>query len=158
MVLDGGLSALYIPPIPEDFSRKLTWSGYCQLTQREQSLFTSAFCAFFEAYNANPPREPEITTNIIISDRDTISISYNNPDDLGTTIRFIIYPVHRWRARRLNDLQIMTCILEELCHMFFTIDDEFQVQDAVVACLKYLLPNVSKSVVYNLNWMPDDLG
>lgn len=66
----------------------------------------------------------------------------------------IVLPVHRWRLRKLKFAQMVVAILEELCHIHYSIDDEILVQYRVTDCFRNILPEVQRKDLYHENWIP----
>ena len=59
---------------------------------------------------------------------------------LGTQFSMIIYPVQDWLDENLSDQIIALSIIEEMCHYFWSISDEWEVQKYVVDAYKRAFP------------------
>jgi hypothetical protein len=51
-------------------------------------------------------------------------------------LELVDYPIQRWKNDNYNDIQILTCILEELCHHYWSIKDETLVEYKVTEIMK----------------------
>lgn len=75
----------------------------------------------------------------------------------GNVMGLIIYPIQKWLNSNLSDLQIMVCIAEELCHYFWAIENEVEVNYKVLEVIRNVLPdkNIQMHDIYNVQWMEE---
>jgi len=138
------------PIIPKILVPKLEIKANYPLNEREASLFSKALNALlkqFEEENINISNLMRLTA-LVTEDGDfTLSI---NPEHMGSQIALVVYPVKRWRDNSYNDGQILICIIEELCHHYWAIEDEILVTYKVHEVMKQIYPDVQHNQLYNL--------
>lgn len=90
------------------------------------------------------------TTTVLISDKDEITISlYEN--ETAITANLIIYNITKMRS--YSELHQCLIITEELCHLFWNINSEFDVNFKVYEILKRIYPQVKLFDLYNKETM-----
>ena len=145
-----------LPHIPANLVDRVYITTTCELSSEELLAFSNVFHALGTELLQDKTINPNSYITVVCTDRDTISITMENPIELGTCLSLAVLPIHRWRAMRLNVLKMETCIAEELCHHFWNIRDERLVQTQVLSLLQIIHPSVQLSDVYNPNWKQDD--
>ena len=115
----------------------------------ELQVFQIALEAMEAEITEDPPRLVHHHVTIIITDRDDISFSIQSPDTIGLECTFILYPVHRWRARKYGMSAMLLCCVEELCHAFYLLPDGLPVQEKTIKVLRRVYPGASMESFYN---------
>lgn len=93
------------------------------------------------------------TVNIIISDSDTISLKLFSAEQAITT-HLIFYSLDRL----ITHPEYIRCmiIIEELCHMFWNIKSEFDVNFKVYEIIKRIYPSIKIFDLYNKDAMIEE--
>lgn len=73
----------------------------------------------------------------------------------GIIVVNAIYPTYKWEG--FTYIQIYTCIIEELCHFFWEITDELEVNFKVYEIVKRIDSNVKMQDLYKIEWMDNEL-
>lgn len=141
-----------VPPLPPSLQNRIYLLSTCDLSPAEILVFTQAFAVFSIVLESDASVNPNIWANVVIMDRDTISLTLDNPADRGVHAPMILLPIHRWRAAKYNALGMYACIFEELCHHFWCIRDEIAVKKKVFSIIQIIYPNLQFSDLYNPNW------
>lgn len=146
-----------IPGIDLRIKEKLFFTSTCELSERLIKLFTYSFWAVTEQLEEENLFEDDksianVTCIAIDTDEFTIKL---DEDQLGMTTSLAVYPVHKWG--NLDDSNICVAIIEELCHHYWRISDEVEVNFKVIKVLTKIFPNVKMSGVYNTEWMNEEL-
>ena len=145
-----------LPSVPKRLSNRVYVTTTCMLSFSEIQAFENVLRGLDALLSEDESVNPNMYISIICSDRDTVCITIDDPDALGRQLNLAILPIRRWRMRHLNQLQMDTCIAEELCHYFWNITDENLVRFQVLSLLQRIRPIVQLSDVYDPNWTPDD--
>lgn len=137
-----------IPGMPKSLQERITSHTTCALSDHEIELFHVAYALIDKQLQTGDtfPGDPHL--NVAYIDRDDLSILFSDQKMVGCFLALIVYPIHKWRALRMNDLKILTCILEELCHGLWSISDETAVKTKVHEIVKLLYPNITREQLY----------
>lgn len=142
-----------LPPKPErfniskEFSKLATIVVTCDLRPNEKDTFETACRYVMTQLRSDGVTPPEVFVNIIFAAEDDVVLRFE-PSHYGACFTGIYYPVHKWRARDLNDLQIMTCMVEEMCHIFWCIQDEDKVKYKVLDVIRVGHPKLNLEDLY----------
>lgn len=150
MYLVDAIFGLRIFQLPSYFNGRIAVSTTCRFTPMESMAIEKAFSMTAEVAKTDmvPIRQIE-GLNAIFVKEDSFSFVIDS-NHCGNEVRFVLYPVHRWREKNYNDIQIMTCVVEELAHAIWLIHDEDAVKNKVVEIFRTVYPNISKNDLYNL--------
>lgn len=79
----------------------------------------------------------------------------NNSEEvaMGKFMRFCVFPIKRWYDNKLTDIKIVTSILEELCHMYWSIDDETKVCYKVYDIMNKFYVKLKITDIYNKSFI-----
>lgn len=133
---------------PEQIVKKLSAAITCELTEREIILINGAIKALsnqLELENKSDLRP----VGLVFTDSDEVTYSLEE-NQLGSAFSVCTYMVHKWRKNNYNDWKILAIILEELCHHFWNIEDEFIVTEKVLEVVRRIDPAVEMHDLYNL--------
>lgn len=156
MLLSNGLIDSLDVRYPENLSPYIHWCGTCQPTEIESDSILTALIALSHEIKRDPPRCGLTAVNVILLDREVLELSLSDkPSEMGLISRLIILPLHRWRQRELSLSGMITAVLEEFSHVWYSIDDELLVEQKVLECFRHLVPTVQLADIYNPNWKPD---
>ena len=144
------------PVIPDKLKGRIDIKTTIRLSPREIEALYNALFSLDIALRSDDALNPDDHITIVLFDSDIVSFEFEDQETFGNQVNLVFLPVHRWRARNLNIVQMTVCILEEFCHHFWDIRDEYLVTDKVYELLQYLWPNVPKSAFYNLRSLPYD--
>ena len=138
-----------IPHVDERLSKYLHFATTCDIPSNLMLLFKDCITAvasqmesegFFDKPNT------VLRIACIASNTDTISIKLDS-DELGMCTSIIVYPIHKWN--HLNDIGKCLCIIEELCHLLWNIQSEFEVNFKVFEILKTLYSDITMDKIYS---------
>lgn len=73
--------------------------------------------------------------NCIITDSDKITLVVEE-NEIGLSMNLCIFPIYKWVNNKYNKTQILTIILEELCHSILGIEDELIVKKKVLEIMR----------------------
>lgn len=147
MKLKNGLTSMLFPHLPDTLNGRINIASTCELTPHEREIFFVAFHLIDMAIKKTPVPPEQLEINAVITDSDEITLQME-PAHLGNRAHLVFYPVHRWRAMRLSDYKVLTCIVEELCHAIWIITDEDLVKDRVTDVIKAYNPSVTRDQLY----------
>ena len=133
--------------IPNRFSKIANIVPLCDLRPNEKIMFEHACKLILIQLDSEAFIVPNIPTNIFFVDSDDITIRFS-PEQMGACFTGIYYPVHKWREANYTDQQIITCMTEEMCHVFWCIRDEDQVNFKVLDVLQKGHPELNLESLY----------
>ena len=133
--------------LPEEFSKLATVVAACDLRPNEKDAFETVCRYIVAQLRSDGVTPPDMPTNIFFVNGDNITLQFD-PQQLGNYFVGICYPVHRWRAANLTDRKIMTCMVEEMCHVFWCIRDEAKVNYKVLDVMRVGQPTLDLEDLY----------
>lgn len=148
MKLVGAKTAVTLPSVPINLKDRIRLFTACELSPAELDAIEQSFLALLLGMNRTPPVDGATSVAIIITDQDTISLSFADAGTLGVEFSLIVLPIHRWRALGLGAVAMTLCCLEELCHFFWDLPDGSPVQTKVTELMQVLYPNVRREQLY----------
>lgn len=92
---------------------------------------------------------------ILVTNRDEISLEFLD-EELATVISLIMYPIHKWIEKGLEDIKILVCIVEEFAHFYWNIQDEVIVNDKVLKIIERVVPNTTMETLYDKKWLDNN--
>lgn len=134
--------------LPIDFPKIASIVALCDLRPNEKILFEHACELVVCQLRSDGILPPDIATNIFFLDTDDITLTFT-PSQMGSCLVGIFYPVHKWRSAGYTDQQIITCMVEEMCHVFWCIKDETLVKFKVLDVLKIGHPDLPLESLYS---------
>lgn len=148
MRLIGAKTNATLPSVPVNLGVHIRVFTTCKLLSAELDAIEQAFLALSLGMNRTPPADGATSVAIIITDQDTISLSFADVGTLGVEFSLIVLAIHRWRALGLGLVAMTLCCLEELCHFFWDLSDGDPVQLKVTELMQELYPNVQREQLY----------
>lgn len=145
------------PTIDPRLKNKLYFNTTCELNDKLIKLFSTSIWAVAEELEKEKLLEEEkliSRINCITIDSDEFTIKLDN-NQLAMRVSLAVYPIHKWT--KLTDVTICTNIIEELCHHYWNISDEVEVNFKVIKVLKRICPNIKMGDIYNTEWMNNEL-
>lgn len=133
--------------VPPQFAKIANIVPLCDLRPNEKCLFEHACKLVITQLYSDAVTPPDMPTNIFLTDKDDISICFDH-NQFGSYFVGIFYPLHKWRAANLTDRQITTCMVEEMCHVFWRIRDEYQVNFKVLDVMRIDHPELTLETLY----------
>ena len=130
-------------------------SATCELTEAEIRAFDSAMALLYGGLLADGIYPPVRRAIVYFIGEDSFTLSLPNPLTYGGYTSIIIYPVNRWRAKRFSNNQMVVIMLEELCHCFYDIYDEYIVKEKVTALIQREFPRMTLNSLYVGFSVPD---
>ena len=135
--------------IPQGFLGKLQVASDCALTPEEVHCFELAIEMMDKALVRDGLNgEPERVTVFFLSS-DSFTLRSTKEDILGNYLPLVMLYVGRWRERGLAGSQLITIMLEELCHCFYRQADERLVQHQVLCAFQTLRPQTRLEDIYS---------
>ncbi|PEM49102.1 hypothetical protein [Bacillus wiedmannii] len=94
--------------------------------------------------------------NCIVTPYGEVSLKMDDEQD-GCHMSIAIYPVQKWKDSKRTELQMLTCIVEELCHHYWNIEDEVEVSYKVLDVIRRIMPNddIKMDKLYNVEWLEE---
>lgn len=118
----------------------------CVLLDDERRAVNDALFALEKEMRAHPPKVyPPVSSHLILTVRDEVTLGLDDLQSvLGCNTRLIVLRLNRLRECGLRDLYslVLQSLLEELCHIHYSVDDERLVNDYVIACARQILPRL----------------
>jgi hypothetical protein len=136
------------PIIPNNLKEKIRFVANYSLEKREAELFTLALTALNKQFMMENKQDIMRVICIITSDG-TYTMKMDK-SQLGSQHAVCLYAVEKWRKQKYGDYQMLTIMLEELCHHFWAIEDETKVQYKVLEIIKIIDPNITIEQLYKL--------
>ena len=141
--VDYKIKDLYFPAM---LLGKLTMTFTCEINVREEKMLSNALILITKQFERENMKDFKRTTLVFTENGD---ISLKMPSEaMGMRMTACIFPVKRWRDKNYNDIQILTIILEELCHHYWSIEDELIVKYKVFEVIKSLNPDLKITDLY----------
>lgn len=75
----------------------------------------------------------------------------------GCHMSLVIYPIQKWENANYTELKMLTCVVEELCHHFWNIEDEVKVSYKVLEVIRRIFPykDVKMANLFNIKWLEE---
>lgn len=146
-----------IPILPPELRKHIHITTTCELLPTELEVMEQAFSALLYGFKITPPASEKLQVTMIAADRDTISLTFLDPNTIGVECSLILLAVHRWRARNFDSRMITQCCLEEFCHFFWDLPDGDPVQLKVTELMQVLYSNIRREQLYNISAPPGNL-
>lgn len=154
--LKGALSGVVGPIIDKRLEGKLFLLTTVPIEENVRNLLTMGFWGVAEQLEEDGLLADLVRINCFVTQYGDVSIKLDDNQE-GCHMALAIYPVQKWRNLQRTELQMLTCIVEELCHHYWNIEDEVRVNYKVLDIIKRILPNsnIQMSDLYNLQWMQE---
>lgn len=143
-----------IPILPPELRKHIHITTTCELLPTELEAMEQAFSALLYGLRITPPISGKMQVTMIATDKDTISLTFLDPDTIGSEFSLILLAIHRWRARNFDSRMITQCCLEEFCHFFWDLPDGDPVQLKVTELMQSLYSNLQREQLYNVSASP----
>lgn len=144
------------PILPPVLSDRIKMIATCDLLPSEIQAFNDAFHALAIALSSDPSAPRTTSLTVIFADTDSFTLTLKDRQSWGLHFCIAFYPLHLWREQRLSYLVMLIAALEELCHHFWSIEDEIEAKDKVTSLIQLLYPRISRNDLYKPDWSPDD--
>lgn len=131
------------PMVPEELNGKINFTSNCVLPDRDWELFNIVLEKLVEQM-----KEEEFVfskvgkVTVVFSEKTDFGLSFES-SERATYTKLIVYPVIDWKERDLNENVKIMSFTEELCHHFWRVDDEQQVNYPVYRILNRILEGVN---------------
>lgn len=137
--IDGLIEQEWKVPIPLPLNNWIDIRTKVVLSERIRHIFSDC-CFWVQEKIINDKIERDFHVTIIFDSHCDLHITTTGGKFLGTQFSAIIYPVQDWIDEGLNERTIAVSIIEEMCHYFWNIHDEWEVQRYVVDVYKLAFP------------------
>ena len=137
-----------LPMIPKVLNGRVHFVCTCELSPHELELFSVGLDCLSQTFSEDQLKAVRPKGTIIVLGSPTLELEWSGSDVLGQEFSVMVYPLYLWREKQLSDYQMLTCILEELCHRIFDIDDEILVKYKVAEAVQKYNPKISKELLY----------
>lgn len=145
-------------PIDNRLVGKVFMGSNTHIPERIKVLFTGACFGVAEQLSKeNKFGTLPFLVNCVFTDYGKVTFELER-NQFANVMGVIIYSIKRWSDNNLSDLHILLCMVEELCHYFWGIEDEVEVNYKVLEVVKLILPNknIEMSDLYNEDWMDNE--
>lgn len=151
--LINGLSGISCPNIDAPLKQFLSFSTTCAINKNIRILMEKCMNEVSkqmkeEGMFDRPHLIP--TASVIISDKDRVTLSLYK-DECAITTHLIVYNITK--MCQYNELMQCLMITEELCHLFWNIKSEFDVNFKVYEILKRIYPKLKLFELYKKETM-----
>lgn len=134
--------------IDKRIQQKLIIKATAEIGERVRKLFT--LTTKVVADQLEHDNVTIITCNCVFTNSDEVAFILDSCE-MGLNVHFCVYPFHKWAA--LNDIKILVCLIEELVHFFWSIEDEYQASVKVHEIIKRIDQNVEITDLYSKKWL-----
>ena len=146
VVVEGLVNMKYCPVIPDSLKPFIDIHASCEVTAHEgELLFVAMYC--LDKYAASGHHFIG-RTNVLFVDRDDFTVRFEDHSCAGCHFSFAVYPIHIWHELQLSDYQMLTCMVEELCHALYLITDEVAVKHVVLEVIKHYEPRMTFEALF----------
>lgn len=135
MKLVGACFPAQQPIIPESLKHRIDIYYTCELTEVERDAFSKVLVGLEQMLKLDITIKPELWVHVIFVGSPNLVFTLD-ADAGGSFAPFIMYPVYMWRASQYTKEQIILCMVEELCHCFWSIRDENRVKQKDIQFMK----------------------
>lgn len=125
------------PAIPESLKRRIDIHYTCELTEVECDAFSRVLIGLERMLKRDVTIKSELWTHVLFAGSPLLIFALDG-DSGGGFAPFTVYPVYKWRSSKYTKEQIILCMVEELCHCFWSIRDETRVKQKVIEFMKIL--------------------
>ena len=115
------------PMIPESLKRRIDIHYTCELTEVECDAFSRVLIGLERMLKRDVTIKSELWTHVLFAGSPLLIFALDG-DSGGGFAPFAVYPVYKWRSSKYTKEQIILCMVEELCHCFWSIRDETRVK------------------------------
>ena len=144
-----------IPRIDKRVNHLIKFTSNYQIDDKLIGFFEESFKAIADQLEQEHLLEKKRQPITCIT-LNTSTYSFEVQDDVyGIITVNAVYPTYKWRG--FTDIQIYTCIIEELCHFFWEIVDELEITFKVYEIVKRIKPNVKMKELYQIEWIEREL-
>lgn len=139
------------PKIPQILINKIQMVATFPLNDREAIIFSKSLKAVANQIEIDKLSPKELRKLIIVF---TENGSYTVEDDysMGSIGTYAVFSIQPWRDKEWSDLNLLTMFTEEMCHHFFSIEDEEEVKDKVFEIVKKI---VDEPIVFTDLYLAD---
>lgn len=144
-----------LPVIDQRLKNKLFVNANTLINSKVNNLFSRAVVAVSDQLeNDDKLDKLPFKATCIFTDYGKVAIELLEGES-AIVMGLIIYPIQKWIDQKYTDLQILICITEELCHYFWSIEDEVEVNYKVLEVIQRIRPesNIQMKDLYNIEWM-----
>lgn len=140
------------PNIPESLREKIQMVATYPLNEREARIFDRSLKSVAKHITKDKLEQKDIRNLVILF---TEKGTYTVEDDysMGSVGTYAVFSIQPWRDKGWDDLNLLTLFTEELCHHFFSIEDEEEVKYKVFDIVKDLtVEEIQFNDLFLPNW------
>lgn len=153
--VEGAIYNVPVPKIDERFNGKLILITTTPIPEKIGRLMEQSFWALAEQLQEEGRLKDIAKVYCIITPDGDFTIKCDGKRLAYYISNIVVYPIQIWTDKRYGDILVLTCIIEELCHCFWGIDDEVAVNYKVLEVMKRIKSDVVMSDLYNIKWMEE---
>lgn len=127
------------PVVPKELEGKIKFTTDCVLPERDLYLFNLVLNNLIKQMKEEKfifSKVQKVT--VVFSEKTDFGLFFESSEK-ATYTKLIVYPVIDWKERDLNENVKIMSFTEELCHHFWRVDDEQQVNYPVFRILNRIL-------------------
>lgn len=126
--------------VPMFFSGKMAIITDSALSEQELASFKIALFFVAETIELSPPPIDLLSLNVYFcNSREMVfTCGPDNEIILGSYDQIIVYPVYKWREKRLSRWAMLLPMIEELCHAIWQLPDGPTLEEKVTEVLRLL--------------------
>lgn len=138
--IDGLIEQNLVVPLPTPLYNWIDIRTKILLDERIQSIFSACCFGVQQKIIDDNIANSNFRVSIIFDAHFDVHITGTDGIFLGTQFSMIIYPVQDWLEGNYSDRVIALSIIEEMCHYFWNVSDEWEIQKYVVKVYKRAFP------------------
>jgi len=152
MILKDGIIGVTGPRIPDYLKDSLEVLTTCEMKNNESKAIGKGILQVACQLQSEAIDVRKILkVAVIISPYGEFTLSTKEHTQ-GELFNLISYPIFKWRELDYTDLMILTIVLEELCHHYWTIRDETEVKYKVAQIInRWNKTNLTASDLYDMD-------
>lgn len=152
--LDGVISALG-PLIDARLNGKIIFNTTIQIPDKVRILMSKSFWAVAEELEQDQKLENITIVNCIVTSNGDYTIKHDEEQLAYYVYPTIVYPIQNWTDLNCSEVHVLLFVIEELCHHFWNIDDEVEVNYKVHEVMKRIIPSIKLEDLYNTQWIKE---
>lgn len=140
------------PNIDKRLESKLFVLATTPIPEAMRKLMSMAFWAVAEQLEEDRLLENLVKVNCFVTNYGDITLKLSD-NQLAYVISIINYPIKKWEEQNCGEIHMLMFIIEELCHHYWNIEDEVEVNYKVLEVIKRIVPKTEMGDIYNIDWM-----
>lgn len=122
-------------------------SSNVELTKQEIESVNTALKLIHAASERGYDLPSSRHAHVFFIGQDSITIELEE-NVCGIYAPIIVYPVNKWREKKMGQDDIVVILLEEMCHFLWEIQDEYEVKQRVLSLVRIAIPEMTLERLY----------